>query len=239
MSDEERLSDIDRRSLRILAESSRTAATRLSERLERAAESGLRHDYEKAEQTFDSLPAEHRLLISAKAEKQAATERDLQERRRPAPPARTRDTEPDSSIAAASDIPAPADTDAPLEWKTIFEPAAAPSTDTPPPPPRRRKTAAKPAAEAAGAEPPEMSWKLGAIPGNPKMPKVGRTPKPPVAKVAPQPEDDWEDEHKDWDWRKLPDDPVLNGGRKKADKVDPLEELRRQMLGLDAKYGKR
>jgi hypothetical protein len=32
---------------------------------------------------------------------------------------------------------------------------------------------------------------------------------------------------------------VLNGGRKKAAAADPIEELRRQMLGLDAKYGKR
>ena len=58
-------------------------------------------------------------------------------------------------------------------------------------------------------------------------------------KAAPQPADDWEDEQKDWDWRKLPDDPVLKGGRKKAAAVDPVEALRREMLGLDAKYGKR
>jgi hypothetical protein len=91
MADDDRLSDVDRRSLRILARSSKSSAsgTRLTERLERAAESGLRLDYQKAEQTFDSLPIEDRLRISAKAEKQAESERAFQERRKRATPPRT------------------------------------------------------------------------------------------------------------------------------------------------------
>lgn len=226
MSDEERLSDIDRRSLRILAQSSKSSVsgTRLSERLERAAESGLRLDYQKAEQTFDSLPAEDRLMISAKAEKQAATERDLLESRKRAAPART-----------GNGHGTQAEEDEPLQWKPIFEPAA---TDAPPPPPKRPNRATKRNAPAEDDDA-GMTWKLGAIPGNPKMPTVGRKVKVPVAKPAPQPADDWEDEQKDWNWRDIPDDPVLNGGRKKKTAVDPVEELRRQMLGLDAKYGKR
>lgn len=57
MPEKNRLSDLDRRSLRILAKSSKTAPSgdRLSERLERAARTGSRADYEKAEETFDSL----------------------------------------------------------------------------------------------------------------------------------------------------------------------------------------
>lgn len=231
MSDDERLSDIDRRSLKILAQSSKSSASgaRLSERLERAAESGLRHDYQRAEQTFDSLPPEDRVMISAKAEKQATSERDLLERRRRAVPSRNgKDSAPPANGP-------PGTGDEPLQWKPIFQETAA---ATPPPPPKQAKSPAKrPApAEDDGAG---MTWKLGAMPGNPKMPPAGRAAKAPTP--APQPVDDWdpEDDHKDWDWRKLPDDPVLNGGRKKGSAVDPIEELRRQMLGLDSKAGKR
>ncbi|MDF1792825.1 MAG: hypothetical protein P1U88_12990 [Thalassobaculaceae bacterium] len=225
MPEDDRLSDIDRRSLRILARSSKTsvASGRLSERLERAAESGSRTDYEKAEQTFDSLPPEDRLRISAKAEKQATTERDLVVKRK-------------RSATRSAPPPVSAGDDA-LDWKPIF--STSPGKASPPPPQK-----AKPAAgrktdvedDAAG-----MTWKLGAIPGNPKMPTTGRTAKAPTPTPGPQVADDWEpeDDQKDWDWRKIPDDPVLNGGRKKDGKVDPIEELRNQMLGLDAKYGKR
>ncbi|SDF18561.1 hypothetical protein [Thalassobaculum litoreum] len=233
MSDDERLSDIDRRSLRILAQSSKSSASgaRLKERLERAADSGLRQDYQRAEQTFDSLPPEDRLMISAKAEKQATTERDLLERRRRAVPTR------DGKAGAPTANRPPIIDDEPLQWKPIFQDAAA---ETPPPPPKQPK---RPAKRQARAEDDEagMAWKLGAMPGNPKMPSVGRAAKAPTPKPAPPAEDDWdpEDDHKDWDWRKLPDDPVLNGGRKKGGAVDPIEELRRQMLGLDSKVGKR
>ena len=79
------------------------------------------------------------------------------------------------------------------------------------------------------------------MPGNPKMLKTGRQPQPVKKAVKIEVEvRDPEDEQKDWDWRKIPDDPVMSGGRGKKDNaVDPIEELRRQMLGLDAKYGKR
>ncbi|WP_420565303.1 hypothetical protein [Thalassobaculum sp.] len=231
MSDEERLSDVDRRSLRILAKSSKSSASgaRLTERLERAAESGLRQDYQRAEQTFDSLPPEERLVISAKAEKQAATERELLDRRKRAVPAK--------NGKAVSPPPkrSPMNDDEPLQWKPIFQEVPA---ESPPPPPKQPARAAKgrPAAEDDDAG---MTWKLGANPGNPKMPTVGRSAKAPPPKPAPQPVDDWEDDQKDWNWRDIPDDPVLNGGRKKKTAADPVEELRRQMLGLDAKYGKR
>jgi len=224
MSDEEPLSDIDRRSLRILARSSKssTSGERLSARLERAAETGSRQDYEKAEQTFDSLPPEDRQKIGAKAEKQAETERDLvvSRKRRAARP-------------AAAPPPPPSD-DA-LEWKPIFAPA---SDEAPAPPAKKPK--AKPQTVETENEA-GMSWKLGNIPGNPKMPKTGRAEQPAEKRpIKPIPEDwDPEDDEKPWDWRKIPDDPVLNGGSKKKDgAVDPIEELRRQMLGLDAKYGK-
>lgn len=230
MSDDERLSDIDRRSLRILAQSSKSSASgaRLTERLERAAESGLRQDYQRAEQTFDSLPPEDRLMISAKAEKQATTERDLLDRRRRAAPPPTGKAGPSPAGSR------PLDDDEPLQWKPIFQEAP---QDSPPPPPRKpARTAKRPAAEE---QEDGMTWKLGAIPGNPKMPTVGRTAKVPSPKPAPQPAGDWEDDQKDWDWRKIPEDPVLNGGRKKSAALDPVAELRQQMLGLDAKYGKR
>lgn len=223
MPDEESLSDLDRRSLRILARSSKsgTPGDRLSARLERAAETGSRIDYEKAEQTFDSLPAEERIKIGSKAEKQAETERTLvaQRRRRASPPP-----------------PPPPSGDDALEWKPIF---AAASETNPAPPPKKPRTKA---AAAEEAEPAGMSWQLGNIPGNPKMPTTGRKAKAPAPKpIKPIPED-WspEDDEKAWDWQRIPEDPVLNGGKgKKADGADPIEELRRQMLGLDAKYGKR
>lgn len=225
MSEDERLSDMDRRSLRILARSSKASVSgaRLSERLERAAETGSRQDYERAEKTFDSLPPEDRLQISEKAEKQAETERTLAVRRK------------SGSTARPARPAAPAGDDA-LEWKPIFA-----TVEETAPPPKKPKTAARRKTDDAD-EPEEMTWKLGAIPGNPKMPKTGRVAKAPAPKpISLIAEDhDPEDEQKDWDWRKIPDDPVLNGGRKgKGGAVDPIEELRNQMLGLDAKYGKR
>lgn len=227
MSDDDRLSDIDRRSLRILARSSKSSVSgaRLSERLERAADSGLRLDYQKAEQTFDSLPAEDRLMISAKAEKQAATERDLLDRRKHVASSRNGAAHPTNGKPAADDEP--------LQWKPIFEAAA---SDTPPPPPKPARAVKKTAPEDEDED--GMAWKLGAASGNAKTPSAGFAAKPAAAKPVPQPVDDWEDDQKDWNWRDIPDDPVMNGGKKKT-AVDPIEELRRQMLGLDAKYGKR
>ena len=226
MSEDDRLSDIDRRSLRILARSSKSSATgtRLSERLERAADSGLMQDYQKAEQTFDSLSPEDRLRISIAAEKHAETERVLTESRRNG----------HSSPGHGRMLPPPSPEDAPLQWQPIFQ---ATEAETSPPPAKPKRAAKTPAAETEVEL--GTTWKLGNIPGNPKMPTVGRVPKAPAVKPPPPKNDDWDDEHKDWNWREIPDDPVLSGSRKKKSAVDPVEELRRQMLGLDAKYGKR
>lgn len=219
MSDEERLSDIDRRGLRILARSSKTTTTggRLSERLERAAETGLRLDYEKAERTFDSLPAEDRARIGQKAEKQAETERSLEAGRKRRSQAETVVAPTGSPLR--SPPPRKRSGDDALEWTPIFAPSAS-APETPGP-----------------AEKPQPSGR------RPKSPKTSPAERGAAAKPTLTVAEDWErddeDEHKDWNWRDIPDDPVLNGGRKKGSPADPIEELRREMLGLDAKYGKR
>lgn len=220
MSDEERLSDIDRRGLRILARSSKTTTSggRLSERLERAAETGLRLDYEKAERTFDSLPAEDRARIGQKAEKQAETERSLEAGRK-----RRSQAEADaSSTASPLRSPPPRkkrSADDSLEWTPIFAPSAS-APETPDPAEKPRPSARRPKSSKTDAVDRAAAAK-------------------PTLTVAEDWERDDEDEHKDWNWRDIPDDPVLNGGRKKGSPADPIEELRREMLGLDAKYGKR
>lgn len=223
MSDEEPLSDLDRRSLRILARSSKAAPTgdRLSARLERAAQTGSRQDYEKAEKTFDSLPPDTRIKIASKAETQAETERELVVSRR-------------RRAAEAPTAPPPSSGDDALDWKPIFAPAPQDAAPEKKPQPTSKK--------ADADQPAGMSWQLGNIPGNPKMPQAGRTAKAPAPKpIKPIPED-WnpEDDENPWDWQRIPEDPVLNGGsKKKGGAIDPIEELRQQMLGLDAKYGKR
>jgi hypothetical protein len=139
MPDDETLSDLDRRSLRILARSSRNAPAgdRLSSRLERAAETGSRHDYEKAEQTFDSLAPEDRVKIGAKAEKQAETERELVLSRK--------------RRATATPPPAKDKGDDTLDWQPIFA-AREPADETP----------TKPAPKAKAPPPPSAkSWDLG------------------------------------------------------------------------------
>lgn len=219
MSDEKRLSDIDRRGLRILARSSKTttAGGRLSERLERAAETGLQLDYEKAERTFDSLPAEDRARIGQKAEKQAETERSLEAGRKRRSQAETVVSPTGSPLKSPPSRKRSGDDT--LEWTPIFAPTASAPTPTGP------------------AEKPQPQTR------RPKSPKTSPAERRPAAKPTLTVTEDWErddeDEHKDWNWRDIPDDPILNGGRKKTGPADPIEELRREMLGLDAKYGKR
>lgn len=220
MSDEDPLSDLDRRSLRILARSAKSNGTneRLSTRLQRAAETGAREDYEKAETTFDSLEPEQRRKIGSTAEAQAETERKLalgRRRRRPAPP------------------PAPAASDEPLEWTALFKPAQEEPASRPFP-----EESGDPELDAASdrdEEPQDMNWKLGRMPGNPEAPNAkqqsGQTP--PV-KIESQSGPDLDDDGKDWDWRQLPEDPVMGGGKKKK-RLDPIEQLRQEMLGLEAK----
>ncbi|MFX4222117.1 MAG: hypothetical protein ACMVO3_14715 [Thalassobaculum sp.] len=221
MSDEKRLSDIDRRGLKILARSSKTttAGGRLSERLERAAETGLQLDYEKAERTFDSLPAEDRARIGQKAEKQAETERSLEAGRKRRSQAETVVSPTGSPLKSPPSRKRSGDDT--LEWTPIFAP-----------------TASAPAPAPTGpAEKPQPQTR------RPKSPKTSPAERRPAAKPTLTVAEDWErddeDEHKDWNWRDIPDDPILNGGRKKTGPADPIEELRREMLGLDAKYGKR
>lgn len=111
----DRLTDADRRSMRILARSTKAtgpANARIAERLERAAGSGDRSDYQRAEESFDSLPAKERRRIGTHAERQAETERQLLEARRQQPmPAK----------------PAPAADDT-LDWKPLILDHS-PSTD--------------------------------------------------------------------------------------------------------------
>ncbi len=60
------LSDVDRRSMRILARSTKAsgpANARIAERLEKAAGTGDRSDYRRAEESFDSLPPRERRRI--------------------------------------------------------------------------------------------------------------------------------------------------------------------------------
>lgn len=234
MSEEERLSDLDRRSLRILARSSKTAPSgdRLSERLERAAKTGDRVDYEKAERTFDSLPPEERSRIGHTAERQAETERSLLLSRKRVGQAGS-ETAPASDAAPARPLsPAKQDRDAPLDWMPIFaspEPTAAePTGDSPSPParvsvPAKAHDSGRPGTGRAATVDPQPADLLPII----------------VEDEADAAADTADDGNATWNWRDIPADPALNGGRgKNAGPVDPIAELRREMLGLDAKYGK-
>lgn len=241
MSEEERLSDLDRRSLRILARSSKTAPSgdRLSERLERAAKTGARVDYEKAERTFDSLPPEERSRIGHKAEKQAETERSLLLSRRRVGQVGS-ETAPASDAAPARPLsPGKQDLNAPLDWMPIF---ASPEPSAPQPSITEPPTGDLPADAAPMSAQPKTRGR--------NRPGAGRAPT-----VEPQPADllpiivedeaaaaaadTVDDGNATWNWRDIPADPALNGGRgKNAGPVDPIAELRREMLGLDAKYGK-
>ncbi len=135
MADGDQLSDIDRRSLRILARSAKSATTgdRLSMRLERAADTGSRADYEKAESTFDSLDPTERQQISSKAEKHAATERQLAVTRR---------------RRAAAPTPSPKTGAEPMEWTPIPQPEPSAESSEPPP----RAAASKPGQPKTGRE---------------------------------------------------------------------------------------
>lgn len=79
-------------------------------------------------------------------------------------------------------------------------------------PPKPEKRPAAPSADSAG-----QAWELGQMPGNPK-PSRKRNADP-------------DEEGQNWDWQKLPEDPVLNAGRKKnsAPKSE-LDALREEML---------
>lgn len=204
--DDDRLSDVDRKSLRILAATTKKAGganERLAKRLEQAAGSGQRADYEKAENAFNALEPESRRTIGTRAEKQAETEKVLIARRR--------------VREARTPVSKPAVEDTPLDWAPL-------SADVPPPPPKK-----KPAREAIDTG---RDWELGQMP---KAPTASYAPVPlkPKAKakpVAPLPDEDG----KAWDWQKVPEDPILRARREKENADNPFAELRRQMLGPDA-----
>lgn len=203
--DQDRLSDADRKSLRILAATTKAGGqnARLAHRLEQAAGSGQRADYEKAETAFNALEPESRRTIGTRAEKQAETEKVLIARRR------VREARKPAAKPAAED--------APLEWAPL-------SADLPPSPPKNKS-----AREATDTG---RDWELGQIP---KAPAASSAPVPLKAKAkakptAPPPDEDG----KTWDWQKVPEDPILSARRKKENADNPFAELRRQMLGPDA-----
>lgn len=221
------LSDVDRRSMRILARSTKAsgpANARIAERLEKAAGSGDRSDYRRAEESFDALPPRERRRIGTHAERQAVTERELAEarKRRPVEPKVARPDRPK--------------TDDSLDWKPIVmnhSPAADPSGDEAWAPDKQQAGGSKKPAQSV---PRPAAGKDGKPAGKSARPGTAPKPQRPILKVEPpaeqKPEPD--DDGGGWDWRRVPDDPVLKGTRKKA-ALDPIEELRRQMLGDDSK----
>ena len=224
------LSDVDRRSIRILARSTKAAGpanARIAERLEKAAGSGTRNDYRRAEESFDSLPPRERRRIGTHAERQA--ERELSSvRKQQAPVPKVSKPVVDDTLdwkpmildhSPATDEPAP------LSWKPLppeKDAAAKPLPSVP------RPAASKPAA-ASGRVPGKAASAAG------KPAPAAAPPTRPAIALDPAADVPPEDGDKGWDWQRIPDDPVLKGTRKKAAAVDPIEELRRQMLGDDLK----
>lgn len=230
--DKKRLSDVDRRSMRILATSTKAAGpanARIAERLEKAAGTGDKTDYLKAEESFDALPGNERRRIGSHAEKQAFTQRQLEESRR--------------QRAAVPKVTPPArpNVDDTLDWKPLVMDHS-PATDPAPPvpqPPASSSTAAKPAGvpgqkPTAGEKPATGQKKAAGT-----RPNVVPPPKPTRVILSVEPEEAVEqpveeDSDGSWDWKRIPDDPTMKSkGAKKA--LDPIEELRRQMLGDDTK----
>lgn len=217
------MTDVDRRSMRILARSTKAAGpnnARIAERLEKAAGSGDRTDYRRAEESFDALPPKERKRIGTHAERQAETEKQL--------------------VAARKLQPAPVRPKAPavddsLDWKPLIM-EHSPATD---PAEGEAFNPGRPAAaRSAGSSQP------GARPSVPK-PASPRTVGSPAAASAARSKrapgaagravaDDPEESDRTWDWQRIPEDPVLKATRRKAP-ADPISELRRQMLGDESK----
>lgn len=242
--DDDRLSDVDRRSMRILATSTKAAGpanARIAERLERAAGTGHPDDYRKAEASFDALPANERRRIGTHAERQAETQRQLEESRR------QRGSEP-----APTRRPAVDDT---LDWKPLLL-NHSPATDAPdgPPPAAARAGAPergalppipRPATPRARTAPPATSPAAAPAPGRDGVPgkaaggsrpAAGPPRKKPLVALDPGAAGKRDDDvEKGWDWQRIPEDPILKATRKKSAALDPIEELRRQMLGDDGK----
>lgn len=230
--DDDKLSDVDRRSIRILASSTKAAGAanaRIADRLERAAGSGNREDYRKAEASFDSLPPEERRKIGSHAERQAVTETKLVNVRK---------------LRAAVPKPIPASKskgDQDLDWKPlVLDHSPAMDEPSPPPPPRPASAAAKdggaknaprPGQPAGGQQ--IRGQQTGGRPGAQASGSAPARPRRPTITLEPDPEPEpkAEDEKEDgWDWRRIPEDSVSKGSKKKV-ALDPIEQLRREMLG--------
>jgi len=218
--DDDPLTDVDRRGIRILARSTKAAGpnnARIAESLEKAAGSGKRGDYRRAGESFDSLPPIERKRIGTHAERQAENEKQQVEARKqqpkpPRPRPATNDDTLDWKPLILDNSPA-ADPDDGEAWKLGQAPADAvgkPAPSVPKPAARKRDAARTP-------------------PGRTAAPASGRTKKP-----APAADDEPGESDGSWDWQRIPEDPVLKSTRRKAP-ADPIEELRRQMLGNDSK----
>ncbi|MEQ9332379.1 hypothetical protein [Thalassobaculum sp.] len=224
--DEGPLTDVDRRSMRILARSTKAAGpnnARIADRLEKAAGTGNRGDYRRAEESFDSLPPRERQRIGTHAERQAETEKELLAARK---------------LKPAPVKPKPPAADDSLDWKPLIM-SHSPATDP------ADEVVAKPAAQAQVPRPsvPRPMAPNGAPRAAPKA-GSGRTPADPSAAparakrpstTAARPvADEPEEPDRNWDWQRIPEDPVLKSTRRKGP-ADPIAELRRQMLGDDSK----
>lgn len=229
--DKDPLTDVDRRSIRILARSTKAAGpnnARIAERLEKAAGSGDRSDYQRAGESFDSLPPNERRRIGTHAERQAETERELvaarkqqpKVKKKPPPPA---DDALDWKPLVMEHTPAADPTDG-QAWK-LGRPK--PEADAKPAPSVPKPATPKPAGKRGSADVP--------VPGQASAARSatapGRQKRPPRSPAA----DDPEESDGGWDWQRIPEDPVLRSSRKRVAAVDPIEELRRQMLGDDPK----
>lgn len=223
--DKNPLTDVDRRSIRILARSTKAAGpnnARIAERLEKAAGSGDRSDYQRAEESFDSLPPNERRRIGTHAERQAETERQLMEARKLEPKVKRRPPKVDDA----------------LDWKPLVldnSPAADPSDGQAW---KLGRPIPETDAKAAPSVPKPSTRKSSGTPGKGGAPAPGqaasarpRRPARPTASSADEPEES----DSGWDWQRIPEDPVLKSARKRSAAVDPIEELRRQMLGDDPK----
>lgn len=206
--EDDQLSDVDRKSLRILASTTKASGTnaRLAERLERAAGTGQRADYEKAETAFNELEPENRRTIGTRAQKQAETEKILLIRRR--------------RRKASAAVSLPVAKDAPLDW--------APLSGAVPPPPVKQPT---PASTSDGSD--GMDWDRGRAPRDTEFPPrpAAKSHRKPAAKPASPPPDE---AGMDWDLRQATEDPVMRSRRERENAKNPFAELRRQMLGPDA-----
>lgn len=202
-----------RRGLRILADSTKAKGSEgAARRLYKAADTGSAADYQQAEALFDSLPPEKRSSIQATAETKATTMRETKVRRKKA-------EQPAQAPAEFMEwsLPEPDSAEGIFQMRAPPEPEKRPAA--PPPreaPPQARARAKQPTQPAPRGDSSAQTWDLG-----------GDKPK------SKRPESDAEvdDEGKDWDWRKLPDDPVLRAAKKKnAAPKSELDALREEML---------